>query len=161
MAIIDEIARRIGALEKWTREHAAFEPTNSTCQVYIKGAQAIATGVGQDVLFDGEEYDPDELHSLVGNTDRITIIVPGVYTLSAWGVWAVNDTGTERLRITVNNVAVAGQSVNTSVQTIELDISVSREHLMAAGDIVRLQAYQTSGGDLDLNTATLGVTRES
>jgi len=113
------------------------------------------------VLFDGEEYDPDELHSLVGNTDRITIIVPGVYTLSAWGVWDVNDTGTERLRITVNNVAVAGQSVNTSVQTIALDISVSREHLMAAGDIVRLEAYQTSGGDLNLDTATLGVTRIS
>jgi len=161
MAIIDELARRIGRLEKWAREHMAFEPTNSTCQVYIKGAQAIATGAPQDVLFDVEVYDPDDLHSLVANTDRITIIVPGVYVITAYASWEQHDTGTRRIRITVNAATVSGQEGDTGGATITHDQSASHQRLLAASDIVRLEAYQTSGGDLNLDACSLEVTRIS
>ena len=161
MSILTELAQRIGWLERWVTEHRAYEPTASTCQVYISTPQAIPTGTPTVVTFDSEAYDPDDLHSTVSNTGRITVKVAGVYTVSAWVVWDVHDTGTRRCRITVNGTDVAGQTVNMDGATIDVDACCSREVLLAVGDIVRLAAYQTSGGDLNLTTATFGVTRES
>jgi len=161
MNAIQQIAQRLGAVERWIRKHQAFEASHSTCQVYIKGAQAVATGAPAVVLFDGDEYDPDDLHNTAVNNDRITVIVAGVYAMSGNGVFEANDEGERRLEITVNATSVAGQSVNMVDQTISAYISVARQKELAVGDIVRLAALQTSGGDLDLYPCTLEVTRIS
>jgi len=161
MSLTSQIATRLAAVEKWIRTHASWETSNSTCQVYVKGPQTLPTGASTVVTFAGEEYDPDDLHSTTVNTDRITVIVAGVYAMSGNGVWEANDTGTRRLDITVGGVSVAGQSVFMAAETLAASISVARQKELAVGDIVRLEGYQTSGGDLDIYPCTLEVTRVS
>jgi len=162
MAIMEEIARRIGYLEKWVREHAAFEPTNSTCLVYQTGGVfPIPDAANTTITFDTDEYDPDDLHSTTSNTDRITIVVPGVYVLTANGNFT-KAAGTWRIiYITVNAAIVSSQSVTGSGNVFNERLSCSTQKLLAAGDIVRMDAYQNSGGQLNINDPRLGVTRIS
>jgi len=161
IGLTSQITQRLAAVERWIRTHASWETSNSTCQVYVKGPQTLPTGASTVVTFAGEEYDPDDLHSTTVNTDRITVIVAGVYAMSGNGVWEANDTGTRRLDITVGGTSVAGQSVFMAAETLAASISVARQKELAVGDIVRLEGYQTSGGDLDLYPCTLEVTRVS
>ena len=159
MAIMEEIARRIGYLEKWVREHAAFEPTNSTCIVYQKGGTfPIPNAAATTITFDGDQYDPDDLHSTVANTDRITILVPGVYVLSANGTFEV-AAGTWRVvYITVNAAVVISQSGDASGVFGER-LSATGQQRLAAGDIIRMQAFQNSGGQINISVPILAATR--
>jgi len=157
--VLRDIVARLVRLERKAVEDWAREPHISTCQVSISSAQEIATGAPADVTFDTDDYDPDDLHSTVSNTDRITIVVPGVYIITGNTTWEAHDTGTRRIQITVGASAIAGQEGDAGGATITHDQSVAVQKRLAADDIVRLSAYQTSGGGLDLNTCTLEVTR--
>jgi hypothetical protein len=153
------MAKHIAALEAWKRQHEAFEPTNSTCQVYQTGGTfPIPDSAVTIITFDTDEYDPDDLHSTVANTDRITVLVPGVYVLSANGYFDDAAGDWRIIYITVNAAIVSSQSITSKVGFFAR-LSTTRQIRLAAADVVRMQAYQNSGGQININDPTLEVTR--
>lgn len=160
MSLLSEIVKRLVAVERWIAQHAAFEPTNSTCQVSISQGQTITTATFTYVLYDTDDYDPDDLHSTVANTDRITILVPGVYVISGNVNWDNIADATLRIaRINVNGSDLLGGAYGPNLGGGNTDQNTTTQIRLAANDIVRLRVYQTTGGDLDLLKAILNVTR--
>jgi hypothetical protein len=159
MSIQSVIIKRLAIVERWISQHTAKEPTNSTCQVYQTGGTfPLASAVTTTITFDTDEYDPDDLHSVLANTDRITILVPGVYVLSANGRFD-KGAGTWRVvYITVNAADVISQSITNTV-AFDARLSATGQKRLAAGDIVRMQAYQNSGGQININDPILAATR--
>jgi hypothetical protein len=82
-----------------------------------------------------------------------TVAKAGIYDVKATALFTANATGARTLFI---NYAIASPSVNGSVTAIEntntagnqTALSVSDTYKFAVGDTVRIQASQTSGGNL-------------
>lgn len=114
------------------------------------------------LTFDTEDNDSDNGHSTVSNTDRYTVPKSGLWQVSAGVSFAPNATGIRIIRITKNGVNVAG-SGNSSPQLGGSEFSevISRVVRVqcSAGDILRAEAWQSSGGVL--NTATTDYVQPS
>ncbi len=107
------------------------------------------------LTFDGEDYDTDSFHDTSTNTDRLTVPAGvSVVRVSARVIFASNATGYRKVNITKNlALDFSGQSevslpavsgATTVLQFISPPIDVS------AGDYFKLQAYQNSGGALNV-----------
>lgn len=126
----------------------------------VYGDTLIVTGSANIIVpFTGEAWDTDNMHSLTGTTlnTRLTINTPGKYLLIAQAEWAANATGARQLwllkngtkqlsRVTQDNVT-ASNAVRHEVMTIED---------MVIGDYVQVQVFQSSGGNLNLQTGSAG-----
>lgn len=104
------------------------------------------------LTWDTEASDDAGLHSTVTNTQRITIPagMGGVYLLNVICQFAANATGLRSLRFILNGSTVFGE-VGGWNSANALQMSLTRVVRLAAGDFVVAQAYQTSGGNLNLN----------
>jgi hypothetical protein len=119
------------------------------CVVAKTTTQSIPDDTGTDIAFSSEERDTDSYHSTSSNTDRVTIPtgLGGWYAIHAWVEWGASTAGRRQAIITVGGtdaIEARGAPVNAGVS----NQIVSGELLLSAGDIVRLNVAQTSGGAL-------------
>jgi hypothetical protein len=105
------------------------------------------------ITFDTEQFDTDTMHDLGTNPERITFTTAGVYLVGGNIGWASSSAGRRQLRILLNGT--------TQLNNVVVDVDSVTGHRMnvvtifdmAANDYVELQAFQTSGGDLNVTAA--------
>ena len=96
---------------------------------------------------------------VVGDPTKITIKTTGKYIITSNMSWATNATGIRAAYITKNGSSfsplVESQVSAASASTTQL--SVSSIVSLAAGDTIELRAYQTSGGNLNIENSRLSL----
>jgi hypothetical protein len=108
--------------------------------------------------FDSELFDTDAFHDTVTNNGRFTIPTgkAGKYLVVARAAFATNATGKRGGRVLKNGTAVAGSPV--IVEAVEMAsastiVAFSVIVDVAVGDYITVEAYQDSGGNLDINVS--------
>ncbi len=113
---------------------------------------ALTTNVVTDLTFDTEDFDTDTIHSLVSNTGRLTCVTAGKYLIHGLVWFAANATSYRFVNIKVNGATnIASIQVDpTSVASVETAVEVTTTYDLIATDYVTLQAYQNTGGSLNI-----------
>lgn len=123
------------------------------CSVTNHAGQTIANNVPTytTVAWDAELLDTDGMHDNVTNNDRLTIVKAGVYMVEAKADFVGNVTGQRALRITLNGNTVAGSTVVANNAASQGTAFPGPVHFLqlAVGDILRMQVWQNSGGNLN------------
>lgn len=127
-----------------------------TVQMRQTVAQSITSGTFTAVTFDAEDLDYDNGHSTAANTDRYTANTTAWYSVSGGVSYAANATGMRGLRYTVNGTGVNGSEVNVQAGPASVTTSVPGRTMLVflnSGDILRVEAFQNSGGALNTSVA--------
>lgn len=125
-----------------------FAPHGVRSRVYNSNNQTLTTGVVTTVIYNNNRYDIGGL----SNANGFTLIKAGYYRFGGAVRYAANSTGQRVLYLVVSGVLVAIDS-RAAVTGNPTDMTIETEYLCAAGDTVRMQAYQDSGGNLNLTSA--------
>lgn len=118
--------------------------------------QALVNSTLTYVTWDAEDYDTDEMFTTASNT-VITCKTAGVYLVTASLTFATNATGSRLLSLMKNpsstsdfGAAFAGHWLPASGAGSEAVLSVSSPVSLAVNDVVRVMAFQSSGGNLNI-----------
>jgi hypothetical protein len=113
-----------------------------------------STGNWLSITLDSERWDTDTIHSTVSNTGRLTCKTAGKYLIIGQASFAANATGRRRLQIVLNGTTTIGYVVvdNLGASTV-VRFEVVTVYNLSVNDYVQLQAWQNSGGNLDINAA--------
>lgn len=104
------------------------------------------------------DYDTDSYHT--GTDGKFTAPTTGYYHLIGGADWASNGTGQRLLQCRKNGTTeLAGSTIranadafNTTEQCVDFGV-----HKLSATDYVELMGYQSSGGNLNVDTASQGT----
>jgi hypothetical protein len=107
-----------------------------------------ATGVLVVPPLNVERYDSDAMHSLVTNPDRVTIVTPGTYKITAGSKWGANNSGNRDLRLMLNGGQIK-RSIKPSADTSDDTLTI--DWACVAGDYLQLNIVQNSGGGLAMD----------
>ena len=126
--------------------------------------QSISNATATNVSFTSEGFDYGGYFG--GSGTAITVpaaAIPSGYTTIALDVnararFASNATGYRRLKVYVNGSATSSISVDANAGA-ETQVTVSDVVIAASGAVITLEAYQTSGGNLNLEVGNLVVAR--
>jgi hypothetical protein len=121
------------------------------CALYKSGNQTISNSANNTLTWDSEHFDTDTFHSTVTNTDRITIPSgkDGYYLFTASVRFNANGTGRRYIELFKNGSASGTAVMETqpgqyNSNTLAFVVSA------VATDYFTLDAYQSSGGNLDV-----------
>ncbi len=134
----------------------------SRCTVGLSASPTIANDTWTTLSFGTDVSDLGAMHDTGSNTDQILARRAGPYRVHATANFVGNGTGQRGIRITLNGTAVTGASVlqqTNSATEHQMQSSWTLE--LAAGDIIRAQVYQSSGGNLVCDNARVVVQQES
>lgn len=128
--------------------------------------QSISNGSDTNVSFTSEGFDYGGWFG--GSGTAVTVpsgAVPTGYTTIAVGVYvrgrfASNGTGYRRLTLVINGTDEAAMSVDAN-SGAETEVAFTDFAIVSAGDLLTLEAYQTSGGNLNLEVCSLRVVRHA
>lgn len=108
------------------------------------------------ITFDQEVYDTDGYHSLVTNTERLTVPTgkSGYFLWITQGSWNTNTTG-QRQFVFYKNGTRLGNPTPTGYESMTSSsgyAALTRAYVinLTAGDYVEARAFQNSGGTLTL-----------
>lgn len=132
-------------------------------RVYMTSAQTVANASWEAVSWDAEDYDTGGLWTS-GSASRFTAAVDGWYCVKGQVQWEQSGTGFRRLTIRKNDTtsdatggsqwARSDQQPNGSDDTF---MQIVCDLYLSATDHVRMFAYQSSGGGLDIKTGSGSV----
>ncbi len=140
--------------------------TASGASVKKSATQSLATATIAAVTFDQEEFDTDSYHSTASNTSRLTVPKAGKYLICANLTFAPQTAGTRFAWFGINGDGTNYRLALSGGMDPELDdcgLSCFAIEDLAANDYVELFAYQSSGGNLNINAEAgkTGYTRFS
>lgn len=129
------------------------------CRLRHNAAQTLTTATLTVLAFNTEVYDaaaPNAMHDTVTNNSRITVPTGGAgwYMLQANVAFAFNATGYRQLQIRVNGTTVIASTLQASAPTTGTRLNISTMYRLNVGDYAEVQAQQTSGGNLAIDTNT-------
>lgn len=128
------------------------------CRVYNSAAISITTsGADQALTFNSERFDADTMHSTSVNTGRITFTTAGTYDVGCAVGFAGHATGRRTVRLRVNGTTVIAVDERPAVSSGIPDntaIVLSTMYAFSAGDYVEVVVQQTSGGALNVFSAS-------
>ena len=131
---------------KWAA--ASSTPSASACQAKRATDQTISNNTLTVLTFDAEDFDTSSYHSLVTNTERLTVPSTGYYLVNAQVMFATNASGYRQLGIFKNgtrlNYATATAATSATEATIIFNLMVS----LTAADYLEIKVFQNSGGNL-------------
>lgn len=120
-------------------------------RIYNSTNESIGTGGSPTtVTWNSNHYDPTN----IGDANGFTIVTPGAYHVGAGVRWAANATGQRVIYIILNGATflrINSQQAVTGGNPTDMGIETVYEFV--AGDTVRLQAFQDSGGPLNITAA--------
>ncbi len=127
------------------------------CRVHqIAGSTtALANNAWTPVTWAGaghEDYDTANIHDGAANTDRLTIPSNGSYQVSGKGAIDISGVGVRGTRWTKNGTVIAGTvtiDAPPGAATICRMPAVTTDVACVAGDIIRFELFQDSGGVLN------------
>lgn len=114
-------------------------------------AQTLSNGSSTTLSWDTEVRDDGGMWVVSPNPERIDIVVDGWYAVSLNVRWATNGTGVRIIRVK-NSTATLIDSSAGAVSGVSLTQSASSVYFLSAGDYVYAEAYQNSGGNLDIQS---------
>lgn len=132
-----------------TREFCHKPPS---ARGYRSSVQTLTTSTFTDVAFDNESHDTDTLHDTSTNNSRFTCKTAGVYLVTGIARFEISGTGGRWLAINVNG-SNKYANFRDAISTAH-DLSISGCVKLAVNDYVELEAWQSSGGDLDVTVPT-------
>lgn len=123
-------------------------------------AQSIPNATATNITFSSETYDTDGFHSTSTNTERITIPSGkgGYYLVYSTFNYAANATGRRLIYAQLNGSGILQSKEGWALQSAagcNIDIMFVREFV--AGDYLTIQAWQSSGGNLDAGNGDTGM----
>ena len=124
--------------------------TKPAARAYNTVGQTITNATWTNLIFSTEVFDiTDNTRS---NVDRMDIVVPGLYLCTA-NVSFQGDSanGGRALRFTVNGTAFNGIAACAAAPAGQnTALGLTRLIYLAKGDILRMQGYQDSGGNVGI-----------
>lgn len=98
-----------------------------------------------------ERWDNDDCHSTSTNNTRLVCKTAGIYLIWGNARFAGNASGIRRLSIRLNgSTFIAASTVHSVDASVVTYVDVSTVFQLSADGYVELVAYQTSGGDLNV-----------
>lgn len=125
---------------------------NVVTAVSHDATQTITTSTTTNLVWNTELVDDEGWHSIVANTDRVTVTEAGEYLATAYIEWDADPTGQRLLRIrdSAGNVwALVRDLGETGISTAQ---SVTGERTLAAGAYVFVDVFQSSGANRTIST---------
>lgn len=123
-----------------------------SARVFNNANESIANATWTDITFNTETWDPDNMHSVASNTERIVVPNEGRYLVGCGIQFAANAVGYRDVRIIRNSVNEA-EFLVAAVNGAATIISFSTLSKASASDYYRVRVYQNSGGALNVITA--------
>lgn len=125
--------------------------------------QSVTSGADTPVTWETADVNVGGMWSAGTNPERITIQRAGVYMVACRIVWASNATNRRAVHLSVGGLGVGFfKTGDARVSTIANDEAgwpqFARAFLFAANDVLRFEAWQNTGGALNIDPTTLGGT---
>jgi len=153
MALNEQLAKRIGALEQQARKRDVYERHIPYCVLSNQGAKTFTTATWTVCPWALEYNDVGAMFDAGVNTDRVYVVVGGLYSFRGAIGWTDVKAGTRQLQIRINGTIRARVSLNQTGQTFQ---EITLDWHMSPTDYAELWAYQNSGGDLAWFTNNYG-----
>jgi hypothetical protein len=121
------------------------------CQARQSTLQTLTTSTFASITMTSEDVDSSGMHSTVTNTSRCTAVYPGWYRWAGAACFAANATGNRATKWLVNGAILnIGQAVTDAIATnVQTTPAVTLLAYLNVGDYIELQAWQSSGGNLN------------
>jgi hypothetical protein len=146
-----------GWLKKTTNETVIIlDVLRDRCKATRSSAQTISSATDTRINFTTEDYDSNTMHDNSTNNTRITIKRSGIYIISAYVVYNSNATGIRSTQIWKNGGSVS-INTNNAVSAGNHQVGLTDQLQLTVNDYIECNVYQSSGGNLDVNNATLAV----
>jgi hypothetical protein len=132
---------------------------NDICYIYRSSAQSFTDSTEANITFPSEYTDPNAMHSTVSNTHIINIPSDGtgLWLVGGEVLWATNSTG-QRF-VTIYRNAAIQLCVDRRLAATTAAACVWALTELDGSDTIIMNAYQNSGGALNLTLARLWVVR--
>jgi hypothetical protein len=127
------------------------------CKAYKSTGHSVPTATDTALTWDTEAFDTDNMHSLVTNTDRLTMNTAGLYVVTLQIQFPFDAGGGERMgSLYLNNTTLIARDrrLSHSVGVGTTNMTLTTLYKFAAGDWVQPTAYQASGTTM---TVTQGI----
>ena len=145
-------AARAGVQFNNLAAQVAFLLDPPVVSAYQTVAQTIPSGIVTPITMDAELVDTDNVHSLVTNTSRLTIVTAGRYRIIGQTSYPANATGLRSLRLAKSGTLQSINRVLNNGASVGVYMQVYDEIACVVGDYLELHAEQTSGVGLALLT---------
>jgi hypothetical protein len=127
--------------------------------ITVAAAQSLADSAWTAVLLNGEDFDVSAMHDNVTNRSRLTVPTggDGLYLAIANVTFDANATGSRGIRFAKNGTVVTGTTtvvLNTGAG-ITPQVGTMAVLVLAAADYLEAQAFQSSGGALNISNSEL------
>lgn len=123
--------------------------------VWRNSNQSVSNATQTDILFNTDLSDPNNMHDEVTPGAELYAWAPGWYTVTATIQFATNATGYRQVTFVRSDGTTFGMQQNwapsASAPTV---VNASASVYLTAGQSVKVQAYQTSGGSLNVESAS-------
>jgi len=143
----------------WIDGNSRWEPTALTdlpafigCRLRHSKATTATTGTWKYIYFDTESHDTDAMH--VADDWKITIKTAGIYAFGGSIRWAANNTGYRQMAVFLNAGTILVADNRQAVQGETTLMGRTSVHEFAVNDYINFSGLQTSGGDLDIVSAS-------
>jgi len=143
---------------KWAT--AASGSTFSGVNVRLSAAVSLTNGSGVIVNFDTETIDTDGYHSTSSNTSRLTVPTgkAGKFVVGCEASFNANGTGYRNISFRKNGTTYVGSLSGANVGASgNAGVMIANVYDLAVGDYFEIDAYQNSGGALDLLSGVTGT----
>ncbi len=126
----------------------------SAVRAYNSGSIAITTATTTALTFDSEIFDTDTMHSTTTNTGRLTAKTAGMYQISACASFDQNSTGARFVGVKLNGTTIIAVNLVPASNSDQNHMAVSTLYQLALNDYVECVVYQSSGGNLNIVSAS-------
>lgn len=127
------------------------------CKAYHNTTQTLGTGSFANVSLNSEDFDSDTMHDTGSSTHNITVPVAGLYLAIGSVTFAASASGSQRaVRFVVGGSSTSLATANQTHATAGAGPKVKAMGLLSlsASDVVAMQAFQDTGGDLTIGHAS-------
>jgi hypothetical protein len=133
------------------------------CSAYHNTTQSLTNLAWTWVEFNSEDFDTGGMHDTAVNNDRVTIPAggAGLYLIVGKVWFAANATGVRALNVVLNgNNSVMQLGFAPAPGSDSTSCPIALLWPLSAGDYISVQAYQASGGALNIGSATRSMSNQ-
>jgi len=123
------------------------------CRCSNNAPESIPNNAVTILTFNSNRYDTDTIHSVLINTSRLTCNTAGKYSICGNAEFAASAVGVRSLAILLNGATIIATDQRSATSASVCQIQVACEYALGVGDYAELQAYQNSGGAINVNSA--------
>ncbi len=121
------------------------------CRIYLSGEISIPNATDTTVNFDRDKFDPNDMHDIVTDNEKIVCNTAGVYLIMASVEWDNSNAGYRRITLYNESTLVCRNSM-MFVQGAKEVMSVFGLWEITAGESFHLKVYHTHGSARNLKS---------